>query len=192
MKDCRICGKIGYEQDMTSNGYYHKNCYYQKYKHTINKKKNDYTLPSYYGQVDPNPGVFYNDAQEKEVAAILRAIGWKRSQKGIWYDDKIKSKTGEWLIEFSEPSPLKVKYTDPSKYLTWIQENNIDLPKIRYKNRKPYFTNQEIDDIQDQYFNHRVTAKYLAHKYECNIKEVKYVIHRTYRLIKHQLKNEKT
>jgi len=191
---CNICGKIGDKDSMTPNGYYHRKCYYQKYhkgqKQERKRRERD-DLPSYYGKVHPNPGQWDSKEQEEDVAWILRTIGWKKSNEGVWYDNKIRGKSGEWL-KFIPHTRLVSKEYEQSKYTKYLQSNGLKLPKVRYKSREPYFTNEEIDYIQDQYFNHKITSTYLAEKFNCDLKEVKYITARTYFMIKQMCKDEET
>jgi len=47
------------------------------------------------------PNQYTDDAQKKQTFDTLKALGWKfNKEKGIWYDDKIKDKNGNWLIKF--------------------------------------------------------------------------------------------
>jgi hypothetical protein len=191
-KTCNICGKIGDEDTMTPNGYYHRKCYYQKYhkgKKQDRKKRERDDLPSYYGKVYPNPGEWDSKQQEEDVAWILKTIGWKKSKEGHWYDGKIRGRSGEWL-KYIPTSRFLVKNYEQSKYTKFIKENDMKLPTVRYKSKRPYFTDEEIDYIQDQYFNHQVTSTHLADKFNCDLKEVRYITTRTYTLIKELYSDE--
>lgn len=62
------------------------------------------------------PNQYTDEAQKKQTFDTLKAIGWKfNKENGIWYDDKIKDKNGNWLIKF------KVRI-DPSKRNSQLRE----------------------------------------------------------------------
>lgn len=189
---CRICEESVDDQYMIKSGYYCKTCYKKKY-HSGPKKvrKNEWEPPTYNNQMPDKPGEFYNDQQRKYVYDILRAIGWTKSHKGYWYDNKLRDKDGNWLIEFEQPSPMKSKNYKPSKYFVWLKKYNKPIPKVRYHSREPYFTDEIIDIIQEQYFVDNLTIEYLAYKYECDKREIAWIVHRTYKVIKHMMANEK-
>jgi hypothetical protein len=191
MPTCKICNKENDLDNMTSNGYYCKVCYYSKYHKKRNYRKTQIgDIPHWIGKVKLNAGEFYDKEQEMIVTQFLRLLGWKRSKNGNFYDDKIRDRDGNWLVDI-ESYPMRSKTYMPSKYYKWIQKNNKQLPKVRYTSREPYFTDEELDAIQKEYFDNFVTSTYLAAKYQCDPKEIKYIIFRTYKLIQHMMTDEK-
>lgn len=181
---CRICNKTFEPQEMTKDGYYCRRCYLNKY-HTgrSKKRKNEYEPPTYNNQLPNEPGVFYNDEQRDYTHDILRVIGWKHSPKGHWYDDKIRNVNGDWLVDIRSPH-TKFRVKSVSKYTKWLSDNGMEIPKITYSSKDAYFTDEELRKVQDLYFGKRVSSVYVSEIMKCDEKEVKYVIHRTYKLIK--------
>ena len=137
------------------------------------------------------PGEFYNEEQRKYVHDILRAIGWKKSHKGHWYDEKIRDKEGNWLVKFETMS--KYQSGSVSKYTKYIMNQlNGQIPTIDYKVKEPYFTQEQIKDIQKKFFLKRYSAPYLEKLYQCDGIEVLWVIQMTYKRVKEHMKRNET
>lgn len=191
MAYCGICSRDVDDDDMLSNGYYCKSCYKRKY-HSGPKKerRNPWEPPTYNNQIPNNPGEFYNEEQRKYVYDILRAIGWTKSHKGHWYDNKLVDRDGKWLVDFGpiakRQKGMKSRYTH---YITNYLNNKI--PFITYTNKEPYFTNEQIKEIQKKFFIDRYTAPYLSHYYECDEREILWVIQMTYKRLKELMRYEK-
>ena len=189
MDVCKICGKEK-DDDLTKDGYYHKECYRKKYHTGITRsRKNEWEPPTYYNQILEKPGKFVDAEQKKYVHDILKSIGWKQSPKGHWYDNKIRDIDGKWLKELKN-IPMKTKSV-PSKYMIWLEERELGIPRVRYELKDRYFTDEQVDQIQKEYFFKHYTVPYLSFRYQCDEKEIKYIIHRTYKLIQNLQESEK-
>lgn len=153
------------------------------------KTSTEYKMPHWIGKVANNPGEFCDKEQEEYLTDFLHVLGWKKSSSGNWYDNKIRDKEGNWLKKV-RPYPRITKKATNSIYFNFVRNSDQPLPKVRYTSREPYFTNDELDAIQYDYFYSDKTSSYLAYKYDCPEKEINFVIHRTYKLIKTLLGSE--
>lgn len=188
---CGICNQNVDDDDMLSNGYYCKNCYKKKYHSGPKKpKRNDWEPPTYNNQVPNKPGEFYNEEQRKYTYDILRAIGWTKSHKGHWYDNKIVDKDGNWLVKFI-PTPKRQK-GKPSRFTQYIlNELNGKIPYVTYTVKEPYFTDEQIKDIQRKFFIDRYSSTYLYEYYDCDELEILWIIQMTYKRIRELMRYEK-
>lgn len=144
-----------------------------------------------YGQpnIKENPGEWFNEDQEKYVSDILYAIGWKHNkEKNIWYDNKIKDRDGNWLVDLVPDGPkvFRREYKNSNtKYRRIVGEDPNKLPTIKYNTRsKKVFTPEQIRDIQIEYFINNRSTGHLADEYGVSTKSVMWVVLTTYKKFK--------
>jgi len=182
---CKMCGVILNEENSTKIPSLHRcrDCYN---KSNASRWSAAYRERKYWGgdvrsygrnQIKKNPNEYCDDTQRQEVFDILTAIGWKFNKKnGIWYDNKIKNKDGEWLVDI-EPVGTGCK----TKLRKKVQDDGIPIPKVYYTVRRPEgeehpLTRQEIRLCQELYFLQNYTTKELVDIFGVSLKEIKWVI----------------
>ena len=150
LKRCREC----YNASITSN--WRKRQFESKYWGD--------EVPQYSPhQVKPKPGVFIDDEQKKHVHDLLYAIGWKLNEKkNIWYDDKIKDKDGNWLVDTSADYHSKRQET---KWRRLIGGDETKIPRVKPYNRVLDIDEDTIRHIQILYFIKNHTSNELVEKY---------------------------
>jgi hypothetical protein len=182
---CKICGET-----ITSNNYSGiPNLYRCRSCHNeylVTRRNGKRTEKQYWGtnvtiygkhQIKNNPNEYYNETQRKEVEFILKTIGWKFNEKnGIWFDDKIKNKDGEWLINFRSSGKGKT-----SKLRRKVQNNGGEIPFIKYTvkstdSEEDSLTPEEIRLCQQLYFAQNYTTAELVDIFGVPEKEIRWVI----------------
>jgi hypothetical protein len=185
MPVCNICKQENTSEHMTSNGYYCKSCYHNKYvlPRKSKPKISELEPKSYRGEILRNPGEWYSKEQEQDVALILTTIGWKYNKKNKqWYDDKIRDKDGNWLIDVQKRTKIR-GYTGPGKYYNLIKEIG-RIPFITYHAKEPFFNDNDIKDIQHKFFIEGLSAGYLTREYDCDPNEIQWVVSMTYKRLR--------
>jgi len=143
------------------------------------------------GQMRVNPGEYYNDKQEEYVSDILKAIGWSKSDKNIWYKKGIKDENGTFTCFTSIPKGwINNKST---KYRLYFQKHPEDIPTLKRSRRnfKHFDDLKQVRDIQLEFFLKNQTRKRLAEKYGVTEKYVVWIIESTYRVFKINQRNER-
>jgi hypothetical protein len=69
---------------------------YLRQYHLENKEKNREYRESHKLIENDRKVVYKTELKRQIVAEFLLAIGWKYSEKGIWFKDKIKDENGNW------------------------------------------------------------------------------------------------
>lgn len=136
------------------------------------------------GQMRHKVGEYYNDKQEEYVTDILKAIGWKKSDKGVWYKKGIKDEDGTFTC--FTPIPEGQVGKKSTKYRLYFQKHPEDIPILKRSKRNfKHVEDQEIvRDIQLQFFLENQTRSSLAKRYGVTIKYVTWILESTYRRFK--------
>ena len=188
-KDCKICGKLIYDpEDGTKDGYYHRVCYYRKYHKYKTDQSKPWEPPTYHKQVLLKPGEWFSKQQEQDTSRLLRAIGWKKTHKGVWYDDKIRDREGNWLKN-TKPKFVFGQRKVWSKEKRWIRENG-NIPWIHYGQNKRILTDEQVKQVQEDYYLNNLTIANIANRLKVNKGHIAYIVAKTNQRVKMMIKNE--
>jgi len=202
--ECKECG-CEIEKEITRGAYSLKMCRecYRAYmgkksRETISEKKYwGEEVPLYApGQVKVMPGVWDSEEQKELVHNILRTIGWKHNQeKDIWFDNKIRNRDGEWLVDINSRKNLQYKNYKgyESKVRKYVKGNPNKIPKVSYGYNHPekMFSEDIIRDIQVLFFIEGISTRELVDIYQCTKKNINWVILSTYRAFNRRLDYKK-
>lgn len=104
MEDTKICTKCGEEKPLSQYYWYKKG--QRPYPHCIpcnaeitRRKRMKYGYTNMAQRLTNKPNTWKDENQRIETWSVLECMGWKfNEEKGIWYDNKIKDKDGNWLV----------------------------------------------------------------------------------------------
>lgn len=167
LKQCRDCYRI-YTNQKAREHRYEKQYWGDQVPLYSNHKVKKY------------PGEWADEEQKQYVYYILKTIGWKHNkQKDIWYDNKIKNKDGEWLVDVKR-RPFR-RYD--SKVRNYVGKDYDKLPRVAYGKTNPekIFDQDTLRDIQILFFIKGISTRELVEMYQCTKKNIDWIIYTTYK-----------
>ncbi len=182
----RICKSCGWEIDEENEKWQGLLCYdcYKTYQSKAQKDVRDERkywnneIPLYGStSVRTKPGEWYDDKQKEYVHDILKSIGWKyNEEKNVWYDEKIRNKEGEWIVDVTTKYTARTHHGGTKEYL---QRHPEELPRFKILKHK-HLSDKLVRDIQVDYFINNYTQNKCIMKHQISEKDMQYILRRTY------------
>ena len=192
---CKDCGMDLTNHQRTNKTIQCRDCFneYMRKKQKEFKREQlywggDFAPPLYGGYAcKTKPGHYHDDEQKEYVENILKAIGWTKSEEGVWYKNGIKNKDQEWEC-FNEVGPTIHGTAIQSKFKRIFRDNPELLPLLpKHKVYGPLV----IRHIQEAYFLKGYPNEKLISEFDITQKDVKWIKESTYRKYRQNEKKNK-
>lgn len=142
-------------------------------------------------QVRKNPGEYCDNQQEQYITNILVAMGWSKSDNGIWWKEGIKDKEGKFTCFTSLPKSILGK--SKTKFRDYFKKNPNEIPVLKRssKNLKDPHDKQRVRDVQLQFFLKNKTRYQVAEMFDVELKYVTNILEMTYKSFNRLKKDER-